>query len=147
MYRLTFTPTTRTAGIDMGASNTYRYVTTTSVPNSNSTTYTYPANSTGGTTDMGESNSYRYVNASNVYNKGVSDGGSGKITPSGTITISSNGSHSVYWYSTASVNVNRVLWAWHSGRSVKICTSKSTSSAILTFSADNTEEWRTFWAM
>lgn len=38
-------------------------------------TYTYPANSTGGTYDMGTTNNLRYVNASNVYNKGKQDGG------------------------------------------------------------------------
>ena len=49
-----------------------------SVPNSNSGTYTFPANDTGGTKDLGATNSYRYVNAENVYNKGKADGGSGK---------------------------------------------------------------------
>lgn len=44
------------------------------VPNSNSTTYTYPSGSTGGTVDMGETNDKRYVNAQNVYSKGVLDG-------------------------------------------------------------------------
>ena len=51
-----------------------------SVPNSNSGTYTFPANDTGGTKDLGATNSYRYVNAENVYNKGKADGGSGKKT-------------------------------------------------------------------
>lgn len=37
-------------------------------------TYTYPANSTGGTYDMGTTNNLRYVNASNVYAKGKADG-------------------------------------------------------------------------
>lgn len=37
-------------------------------------TYTYPANSTGGTYDMGTTNNLRYVNATNVYNKGKADG-------------------------------------------------------------------------
>jgi hypothetical protein len=50
------------------------------VPNSNSTTYTYPSGSTGGTVDMGETNDKRYVNAQNVYSKGVADGASGKNT-------------------------------------------------------------------
>lgn len=44
------------------------------VPNSNSTTYTYPSGSTGGTVDMGATNDKRYVNAQNVYSKGVTDG-------------------------------------------------------------------------
>lgn len=41
--------------------------------NANTGTYTYPANSTGGTVDMGVANLNRYVNATNVYNKGVAD--------------------------------------------------------------------------
>lgn len=44
------------------------------VPNSNSTTYTYPSGSKGATVDMGETNDKRYVNAQNVYSKGVTDG-------------------------------------------------------------------------
>lgn len=76
----TYTPTSRAANIDMGATSNYRYVTTTSVPNSNSGTYTYPANSTGGTVDMGATNTYRYVNADKVYAKGKADGsGSVKV--------------------------------------------------------------------
>ena len=58
----------------MGASNSYRYVNTNGVPNSNSGTYTYGSGSTGGTVDLGETNGYRYVNASNVYAKGLADG-------------------------------------------------------------------------
>lgn len=69
----TYTPTSRAANIDMGAESNYRYVTTTSVPNSNSGTYTFPANDTGGTKDLGATNTYRYVNAGNVYNKGKAD--------------------------------------------------------------------------
>ena len=55
----TYKPTQRKNNNDMGASNTYRYVDTTSVPNSNSTTYSVTSN---GTKDMGETNIYRYVN-------------------------------------------------------------------------------------
>ncbi|SFU33607.1 hypothetical protein [Butyrivibrio sp. INlla21] len=69
----TYTPTSRAANIDMGAESNYRYVTTTSVPNSNSGTYTFPANDTGGTKDLGATNTYRYANATNVYNKGKAD--------------------------------------------------------------------------
>ena len=58
----------------MGATHSYRYVNTNSVPNSNSGTYTYASGSTGGTVDMGSTNTYRYVNASNVYSKGKADG-------------------------------------------------------------------------
>jgi hypothetical protein len=56
-------------------------------PNQNSTTYTYPANSTGGTVDMGVNNIYRYVNATNVYNKGKADG---VTTHTGTYTLTEN---------------------------------------------------------
>ena len=48
-------------------------------PNQNSGTYTYAANSTGGTIDLGVNNNIRYINAANVYNKGKTDGQS---TPS-----------------------------------------------------------------
>lgn len=49
-------------------------VTVNKYPDANGT-YTYPANSTGGTYDMGTTNNLRYVNATNVYNKGKADGG------------------------------------------------------------------------
>lgn len=39
-----------------------------------SSTYTFPANDTGGTKDLGAQNLYRYVNAANVYNKGYANG-------------------------------------------------------------------------
>lgn len=55
----TYKPTTRAASIDMGATNSYRYVNTTSVPNNNTTTYSVTSN---GTKDMGQTNIYRYVN-------------------------------------------------------------------------------------
>jgi len=48
-------------------------VTVNKYPDANGT-YTYPANSTGGTYDMGTGNNLRYVNASNVYSKGKADG-------------------------------------------------------------------------
>lgn len=70
----TFTPTSRAANIDMGADSNYRYVTTESVPNNNSGTYTFPSGDTGGTKDLGVTNTYRYVNAGNVYNKGYQKG-------------------------------------------------------------------------
>ena len=70
----TFTPTSRAANIDMGADSNYRYVTTESVPNNNSGTYTFPSGDTGGTKDLGVTNTYRYVNAGNVYNKGYQAG-------------------------------------------------------------------------
>jgi hypothetical protein len=43
-------------------------------PQVHSGTYTYPANSTGGTTNLGAQHNYQYVNASNVYSKGYADG-------------------------------------------------------------------------
>lgn len=70
----TFTPTSRSANIDMGAKSNYRYVTTESVPNNNSGTYTFPSGDTGGTKDLGATNTYRYVNAGNVYTKGYNVG-------------------------------------------------------------------------
>ena len=70
----TYTASSRGASLDMGASNSYRYVNTNSVPNSNSGTYTFPSGDKGTTKDMGATNSYRYVNAEHVYYKGVSDG-------------------------------------------------------------------------
>ena len=69
-----YTPTSRSVNLDMGAYNSFRYVTTTSVPNTNSGTYTFPANDGGGTKDLGETNTYRYVNAQNVYNTGYNIG-------------------------------------------------------------------------
>lgn len=60
------------------------------VPNSNTTTYTYPSGSTGGTVDMGETNDKRYVNAQNVYSKGLTDGRS-LSSKSATITVDASG--------------------------------------------------------
>ena len=54
----TYTPTSRSASLDMGVNNSYRYVNTNSVPNSNWGTYGIGSN---GTFDMGETNIYRYV--------------------------------------------------------------------------------------
>ena len=70
----TYSATSRGSALDMGSTNTYRYVNTTGVPNTNSGTYTFASGDTGGTKDLGETNTYRYVNASNVYNKGKADG-------------------------------------------------------------------------
>jgi hypothetical protein len=56
----------------MGETNTYRYVNTNNVPNSNTSTYTFSSGN-GDTVDLGVANTYRYVNAGNVYNKGRSD--------------------------------------------------------------------------
>ena len=64
----TYTPTSRSASLDMGVANTYRYVNTNSVPNTNSATYTPSSN--GSALDMGATNTYRYVNTNTVYNSG-----------------------------------------------------------------------------
>lgn len=60
----TYTPTSRGAQIDMGESNSYRYVNTTSVPNNNAETY--PATSRNAAVDMGQTNTYRYVDTTKV---------------------------------------------------------------------------------
>ena len=56
----TYTPTSRSASLDMGANHGYRYVNTNSVPNSNSGTY--GSVTSNGVKDMGATNSYRYCN-------------------------------------------------------------------------------------
>lgn len=58
---------------DLGEYHEYRTIDTTNVVNTNSGTYTFPANDTGGTKDLGATNTYRFVNAGNVYNKGKAD--------------------------------------------------------------------------
>ena len=55
----TYTPTSRSASLDMGEDHTYRYVNTNSVPNSNSGTFGIVTSN--GTHDMGATNNYRYV--------------------------------------------------------------------------------------
>ena len=120
-HSTTYTPTSRASNHDMGATHSYRYVDTRSVPNansgtydvtsnglkdmgatndkryaninvanSNSGTYTFPANDTGGIKDLGTSNSYRYAVASNVYTKGWNDG---KADHSTTYTPTSRASN------------------------------------------------------
>lgn len=74
----TYTASSRSNSLDMGATSNYRYVNTNSVPNSNSETYTFASGDTGGTKDLGVTNNYRYVNATNVYNQGKADG-SGEV--------------------------------------------------------------------
>ena len=61
-----FVPNTRSTSIDMGETNTYRYVNTSGIPNSNNGTFT--ANSRNASLDMGETNTYRYVNTSSIPN-------------------------------------------------------------------------------
>lgn len=74
----TYTATTRNSAIDLGQINSYRYIDTTGVPNSNSGTYT--ASSKNAALDMGETNTYRYVDTSGIAN-----------VNSGTYTASSRG--------------------------------------------------------
>lgn len=73
----TYKPTSRATGLDMGSNHTYRYVNTTSVPNTNSGTYAVTSN---GVKDMGADNTQRYVNVS-VPN---SNSGTQTITANGT---------------------------------------------------------------
>jgi hypothetical protein len=84
---------------DLGEDHTYRYIDTTGVANTNTETYAFPANDTGGTKDLGASNDYRYVNAQNVYTKGKADG---QTTKTFTITSSVNVSASSVPYIQAS---------------------------------------------
>ena len=88
----TYTPTSRSASLDMGVANTYRYVNTNNVPNTNSTTYTPTSN--GSALDMGATNTYRYVNTNTVYNSGYSDGKAKfvqSLTCSNTYAFNSHG--------------------------------------------------------
>lgn len=81
-HTTTYTPTSRSAALDMGEKHAYRYVNTNSVPNSNSGTKTITSSDTNwytGNVDMGATNTYRYVNAVNVYNKGKTDASATKI--------------------------------------------------------------------
>ena len=100
----TYTASSRSASIDMGATNVYRYVNTNSVPNSNSGTYTYAANSTGGTVDLGTTNTYRYVNAGNVYSKGVADGKAANLNGAKGNQYSNSGSCTMNISATAPAN-------------------------------------------
>ena len=89
----TYTASSRGASLDMGASNTYRYVNTNSVPNSNSGTYTP---STHGTAlDMGATNTYRYVNTINAYNKGKTDGALNALSLTAVASVFTSTSYSV----------------------------------------------------
>lgn len=82
----TYKPTQRKNNNDMGATNTYRYVDTTNVPNTNSQTYSVTSN---GTKDMGETNIYRYVSVSvkPTYNS---------ISPTGTASYITGGGGQPY---------------------------------------------------
>ena len=137
----TYTATTRSSDIDMGATNTYRYVDTSGVPNSNSgtydvtsnglkdmgatndkryvnvsvantntSTYTFPANDTGATKDLGATNDTRYAVATNVYTKGQNDGKADHSTTYTPTSRASNNdmgaSHSYRYVNTNSVPNN-----------------------------------------
>lgn len=69
-----FLPALRSNSIDMGQSNSVRYVNTYNVPNFSQDTYTYPEGSSGGDVNLGSDNTVRYVNCRNVFNKGKHDG-------------------------------------------------------------------------
>ena len=81
----TYNATTRNSKIDMGATNTYRYVNTSSVPNANSATYTPSSNGTA--LDMGATNTYRYVNTSTVYNLGYNTAKTTRVTGDGVTSV------------------------------------------------------------
>lgn len=65
----TFKATTRSASLNMGETNTYRYLDTTGIPNSKSETF---KPTTSGLLDMKADNNYRYVDMSGVYKAGAS---------------------------------------------------------------------------
>lgn len=90
----TVTPTSR-AQVDMGEYHKKRYVTLTSVPNNNTTTYS--ATARGASIDMGATNTHRYVDTTAVPN-----------TNSGTYSVTTNGTHDMgatNTYRYVSVNV------------------------------------------
>lgn len=93
----TYTATTRNSAIDLGQINSYRYIDTTGVPNSNSGTYT--ASSRGASLDMGATNSYRYVNTN-----GVPNSNSTTFTPTTNNSAHDMGATNNYRY----VNTNTV---------------------------------------
>lgn len=66
----TYTATTKANNINMGETNTYRYVNTNGVPNYSSATY---KPTTSGLLDMKVDNNYRYIDTSAVYNSGYSN--------------------------------------------------------------------------
>lgn len=93
----TYTAITRNSAIDLGQINSYRYIDTTGVPNSNSGTYT--ASSRGASLDMGATNSYRYVNTN-----GVPNSNSTTFTPTTNNSAHDMGATNNYRY----VNTNTV---------------------------------------
>lgn len=92
----TYTPTSRSASLDMGEDHTYRYVNTNSVPNSNSSTFNATTN---GTHDMGATNNYRYVTVNVTKSVRLVIGCVGHIAGVAGTTAT------VKWWGTASVKV------------------------------------------
>lgn len=86
----TVTPTSR-AQVDMGEYHKKRYVTLTSVPNNNTTTYS--ATARGASIDMGATNTHRYVNTNGVPNSNSS-----------TYSVTTNGTHDM-----GATNTNRYV--------------------------------------
>lgn len=84
----TYTTTTRGTAVDMGESNTYRYVNTNGVTNTNSGTYS--ASSRSASLDMGATNTYRYVNTNGVPDSTSYGTNAGQLnsTAVGSITLS-----------------------------------------------------------
>ena len=85
-------------------------------------TYTYVANSTGGTVDMGARNNYRYVNAANVYTKGKVDG----------VTVHTK------TYTPTSRAANLDLGASHTYRYVTTTSVPNANSGTYTYAANST---------
>ncbi len=128
----TVTPTSR-AQVDMGEYHKKRYVTLTSVPNNNTTTYS--ATARGASLDMGATNTHRYVNTNGVPNSN-----------SGTYSVTANGTHDMgatnsYRYA----NVNVPLTADGSTQIMEHSTATSISATIGDYyiiSATGNDSWR-----
>ena len=116
----TYKPTSRATGLDMGANHTYRYVNTTSVPNSNSGTYAVTSN---GVKDMGADNTQRYVNVA------VPNSNSGTYTPTTKSTFDMGATNDKRYVDTRSVaNVNSGTYA-------------VTSNGVKDMGADNAQRY------
>ena len=99
----TYKPTTRASNCDMGVTHSYRYVNTTSVPNSNSGTYDITSN---GIKDMGATNDKRYANVN------VPNSNSGTYTPTTKSIFDMGATNDKRYVDTRSVaNVNSGTYA------------------------------------
>lgn len=102
-------------------------------------TYTYAANSTGGTVDLGAKNNYRYVNASNVYAKGKADGMLGTMPVTIQVarnTSGQNSSSGVAYHSypanfIKSIYVNSVNTAYSGNLSINNVTKAAGSTTYI----------------